>query len=445
MPLLYVNKLAAGAALALDGSIDDRIRDAIEREMARQDSNGAFGLWSSNADTDDLWLDAYVTDFLTRARENGFAVPQRGFDQALDHLRNAVANATDIAAGDGEPIAYAIYVLARNGRPVMGDLRYLADTKIAAFTTPLARAQLAAGLALLGDRGRAGTVFATAAAQLAAGEADPRLAAGLRIAAARQRRHAGARRGSRTRSRRARSGQPRARTGARTRPPPRARRKMPGWCWPPRRLSVEANALTLNVDGVPQKGAYYDTWRGDALDGHAVTIRNDGQAPAEIVITTSGNPVTPEPAAAQGYQITRSFYRMDGSPADPAAIHQNDRLVVVLKMIEPTAAYARLLLVDRLPAGLEIDNPDLFDGGSIDALSWLKGDIAPTHAEYRDDRFVAAFERDGKDAATFAVAYIVRAVTPGHYVLPPATIEDMYRPERFGRTAFGALDVAAKP
>ena len=67
------------------------------------------------------------------------------------------------------------------------------------------------------------------------------------------------------------------------------------------------------------------------------------------------------------------------------------------------------------------------------------------HAEYRDDRFVAAFERDGKDAATFAVAYVVRAVTPGHYVLPPATIEDMYRPERFGRTAFGALDVAEKP
>jgi uncharacterized protein YfaS (alpha-2-macroglobulin family) len=34
-------------------------------------------------------------------------------------------------------------------------------------------------------------------------------------------------------------------------------------------------------------------------------------------------------------------------------------------------------------------------------------------------------------------------VTPGHYVLPPATIEDMYRPERFGRTAFGAIDIAA--
>jgi hypothetical protein len=210
-------------------------------------------------------------------------------------------------------------------------------------------------------------------------------------------------------------------------------------------LSSQANAATLSVDGAPQKGAYYNRWSGDALDTHPVTIRNDGDAPVEMVITTSGNPVTPEPAAAQGYQIQRLYYHLDGSAADPAAVRQNDRLVVVLKMVEPTAAYARLLLVDRLPAGLEIDNPELFDGGSVDALSWIKGEITPSHAEYRDDRFVAAFDRDGKDAATFAVAYIVRAVTPGHYVLPPATIEDMYRPERFGRTAFGTLDVAAKP
>ena len=88
---------------------------------------------------DDLWLDAFVTDFLTRARERNFAVPQQGFDQALDRLRNEVVNAADPSEGAGEPLAYALYVLARNGRPVIGDLRYLADTKLDAFKTPLAR------------------------------------------------------------------------------------------------------------------------------------------------------------------------------------------------------------------------------------------------------------------------------------------------------------------
>ena len=43
----------------------------------------------------------------------------------------------------------------------------------------------------------------------------------------------------------------------------------------------------------------------------------------------------------------------------------------------------------------------------------------------------------------FTVAYVVRAVSPGHYVLPQAFVEDMYRPERFGRTGTGTIEVAA--
>ena len=40
-----------------------------------------------------------------------------------------------------------------------------------------------------------------------------------------------------------------------------------------------------------------------------------------------------------------------------------------------------------------------------------------------------------------AVAYLVRAVTPGAFVHPAATAEDMYRPDRFARTAAGRLTV----
>ena len=35
------------------------------------------------------------------------------------------------------------------------------------------------------------------------------------------------------------------------------------------------------------------------------------------------------------------------------------------------------------------------------------------------------------------------AVSPGHYTLPQAFVEDMYRPDRFGRTATGTIDIAA--
>ena len=118
-----------------------------------------------------------------------------------------------------------------------------------------------------------------------------------------------------------------------------------------------------------------------------------------------------------------------------------DQQLLATRQTELEAAYARLLLVDKLPAGLEIDNPRLVDSGSIESLPWLKSDVSADHAEYLDDRFVAAFTRPGQQKAVFYAAYIVRAVSPGKYVLPPASIEDMYRPERFGRTAFGEVTV----
>jgi hypothetical protein len=47
--------------------------------------------------------------------------------------------------------------------------------------------------------------------------------------------------------------------------------------------------------------------------------------------------------------------------------------------------------------------------------------------EYRDDRYVAAIELWGGSAAQ--LFYLVRAVSPGDFVVPPPVIEDMYRPE----------------
>ena len=150
LPLLYVNELASESHLSLDAAIDQRIRDAIERLLARQGSNGSFGLWGPGGD--DMWLDAYVTDFLTRARERNFAVPDVAFRLALDHLRNHVgADAIrPRTAAAISPTCY--YVLARNGAAPLGDLRYLADTKLDALKTPIAKAQLAAALGMLGDK-----------------------------------------------------------------------------------------------------------------------------------------------------------------------------------------------------------------------------------------------------------------------------------------------------
>src|SRR6201992_357839 len=155
-PCRYYKAMHSGAG---------RIRDAIERLLARQGSNGSFGLWSSGGD--DAWLDAYVTDFLTRAREKGFAVPDVSFKSALDRIRNSVANADEPEKDGGRNLSYGLYVLARNGNAPIGDLRYLADTKLKNLATPIAKSQLAAALALVGDRARAEGVYTGALEDLA--------------------------------------------------------------------------------------------------------------------------------------------------------------------------------------------------------------------------------------------------------------------------------------
>ncbi len=441
LPLLYVNGLAASEKLGLDGAVDERVRGAIERVLARQDSSGAFGLWSTE-NAGDTWLDAYVTDFLTRARERGFAVPQTAFNSALDRLRNTVANTTNVENG-GMDLAYAAYVLARNGRPVMGDLRYLADTKIADFATPLGRGQLAAALALLGDRGRAQKAFDAAVKALQAGRdnGDYRADYGSRL-----------RDGAALLALSAETGfaretlQPVAAVIGQERGDARATSTQEN-AWmvlAAQGLAKESDALGLTIDGKAETGPFSRLYRAPALEARPVRIANAGREPVPVTLSVSGNPITPEPAAAHGYTVERAFYRLDGSPVETGKpLRQNDRLVVVLKVTEAKASAARLLLVDRLPAGLEIDNPKLLDADALSGLSFAKSDVLPVHTEFRDDRFVAAYDRTPEQSAFFSAAYTVRVVSPGTYVHPGASVEDMYRPERFGRSAFGSVEVVS--
>ncbi|QRM35395.1 alpha-2-macroglobulin [Microvirga sp. VF16] len=436
LPLLYVNRLAKEENLSLDDKADERVRRAIERILARQDSNGSFGLWSVGGD--DMWLDAYVGDFLTRAREQGFAVPQVAFNLALDRLRNFVANTTQVEDNAAD-LAYAAYVLARNGRPVMGDLRYLADTKMDEFSSPLSRGQIGAALALLGDGARAKKAFMTAVNVLQSAQDTKshrsdygsrlRDGAGL-LALASEANNLPA------------LIQPVSRVIEEERGIRRTSTQEEAWLvMAAQAVDQATEKFVLTVDGAEHRGTFYRTYKGAELDGVSISLANAGNAPVQAVLTVLGNPVDPEPALSHGYTVERNYYRLDGSEIQLSSVQQNDRLVVVLKVTEAEAREARLLLVDRLPAGFEIDNPSLVDSDTVASLSWLKRDVEPAHTEYRDDRFVAAFDRRPDQPAFLTVAYMVRAVSPGTYVHPSAQVEDMYRPERYGRTGYGAVDI----
>jgi hypothetical protein len=81
--------------------------------------------------------------------------------------------------------------------------------------------------------------------------------------------------------------------------------------------------------------------------------------------------------------------------------------------------------------------------GDSGTLDWIENGQEPVNTEFRDDRFTAAIDRGSSDKSVFTVAYIVRAVSPGKYVLPQAYVEDMYNPSRYGRTGTGSIEVRA--
>ena len=439
LPLLYVNELSSESSLALDTSADQRIRDSIDKLLARQGSNGSFGLWSVGGE--DAWLDAYVTDFLTRARERGFTVPDVAFKLALERLRNFAANAAEPGKDGGKELAYALYVLARNGTAPVGDLRYLADTKLDDIATPMAKAQIAAALAMLGDRGRAERVYAAALASVAPppknefGRDDYgstlRDAAALVTLAAEGNVPQAMLMNAVQRVETSRA----AATYTST--------QENAWMVMAARALGKEARVSLRVAGETRQAALYRRYRAGDIPAEGVRIENLGEGTMQAVVSVSGAPVVPEPAAERGFRIERSYHTLDGEAVDPSRVKQNTRMVVVLRITEPAPQYGRLIVADYLPAGFEIDNPRLVSSGETSALDWITEGADATHTEFRDDHFAASFERTAKDPAVFTAAYVVRAVSPGRYVQPQAYVEDMYRPDRYGRTGTGTVEVTA--
>jgi len=182
-------------------------------------------------------------------------------------------------------------------------------------------------------------------------------------------------------------------------------------------------------------------------DKQDLTIQKDGTGRLYYRIGMTYAPADLNLAPAdRGFVVQRRYEAVD-DPKDVARgkdgvwhVKAGARVRVRVTMVNENRRY-QVALVDPLPAGFEIENPDLSAGAGVGDLAWLSVDAAE-HIEARTDQFVAAFRY--YDAATaFNTAYIVRAVSPGQFVLPGATVEDMYRPEFRGNTDAGSIEVGA--
>ncbi|MBS1167598.1 MAG: hypothetical protein H6R00_3623 [Proteobacteria bacterium] len=435
LPLVYLDDVILAAGLAGEAPVHERVQKAIDALLVNQGSDGSFGLWGPGSE--DLWLNAYVTDFLTRAKEKGYTVPPVAYDMAVTNLKNRVAYASDFTDG-GEDVAYGLYVLARNGRASIGDLRFFAETKLDAFGTPLARAQLGAALALYGDSQKATGVFRSSLDLLEEGKDSGRVwradyGSDLRDGAAIL----------------ALASESKLTTfdyqglnrevGKLYKASSYTSTQEQAW------MLLAAHAMLkdglkpeLDVGGTPHDGVFTAKYQPGDVAKEPV-VKNVGKTAVDARVTVTGIPQTPEPAGGNGYALTRTYYDLDGKEIDPSAVKLGDRMVVVLSVTTTQSGWARLVLNDPLPAGFAIDNPSLVRAGDVAALDWLAPLDNAAHTEYQTDRFTVAF--DLKDTSEFQFAYMARAVAPGSFNLPAATLEDMYRPERQARTDAGHVEV----
>ncbi len=442
LPLLYAAKIAPHYGRTISKDLPERIEKAVRRLASLQNSQGGFGLWSPHRA--DLWLTAYVADFLTRAREMKFTVDPEMLALALQRLQNSVNFASDFKKG-GQDIAYALYVLSRNGKANIGDLRYYADTKISHFATPIAQAQIAASLAMYGDMKRASTAFQTAYKTMEETGNDTGTY------------HYRRDYGTRLRDRAALLALL-AESKSTSLPKPKLinalmeerERKLYTSTQENAWLLLAANALEdqdrstlLEINGEEKQGLFRESFQPLDVDTSEYTITNNGAEEVMAVLTIHGSANNPLPALDKGIGLKRQFFNLGGKEISLINARQNDRVVVVLTVEDRDNRGGRLLLTDHIPAGFMIENPNLVTGSNLANFTWLKTSIWPVHQSFRDNKFVAAFNlstgRRNNETRMIKVAYIMRAAHDGRFIHPAAHIEDMYRPNRYART--GAQNV----
>ena len=167
--------------------------------------------------------------------------------------------------------------------------------------------------------------------------------------------------------------------------------------------------------------------------------------------------------ADYGFTVLRKYEAVDNKDdvrqnADGSwTIKSGARVRVRLTMVAQARRY-HVALVDQLPAGLEILNPELATteavppdtgGGNTGVtevgsrsfgrnyywwrMNWFE------HQNFRDERAEAFSSLLWEGVYNYT--YVTRATTPGKFVVPPAKAEEMYAPETFGRTGTDFVNV----
>ena len=446
MPLLVFNDMAALAGLPTDQALREREQQAVDKALDMQNPAGNFGFWGPGSEAD-AFISVFALDFLMQAKEKGYVVPNDGLRRGTAWLKRVASS----KSYNDSTRAYAFYLLARAGQVNISDLRYFSDTRGPEWNTAISAALTGAATSEVGDRSR--TVYAFNRAKEIVEKAKRNtypvgdygtllrdLAAATALAAE--------------------SGQDdlvpyflSKSTAIDMRLNWTTTQEKAWMLRAAYELTKQKTRLNILVNGkpaVPQNGAIRLAPSYGQLEA-AITFQNKGDASVWRTVSVQGTPISPLPAAANGVSLTKVAWTLSGSPADLNNLHQNDRVIIHLSGRFPNNYSRQVGVIDLLPAGFEIEQALKGDEGKVYNLSAPLTDL--NLADKRDDRFVASFNigsrytgyynrRAGIEPQPyFNVAYVVRAVTVGTYMMPAGLVEDMYAPGVMARTTMGSVTI----
>jgi uncharacterized protein YfaS (alpha-2-macroglobulin family) len=405
-----------------------RVQASVARDLDLQRYDGGFGLWRANNDAQP-WLSAYATEFLLRAKRSGATVPEPALKDGLKYLGEMLDNEPD-KDEDWAAQAYAVYVLALadQGRPGLARVFAQNQDKL---PSPLARAQVAAALSLAHDSRRAEALFRNAldfkARKFWHADYGSPLRDQMAIAVLLKE------------------------SGLLPDELSKLVLGLPGPELETRYFSTQeaawtvAAAAALGRDGKP---AHISANGAESTapvvtvklpDSGEMVVKNLDSRPVWEMVSVSGVPVDPPPAARNQMRVKRFFYGLDGKPLDVAHLRQNSVFVLVIEGGPEDGEEHQMMIQAGLPAGWEIAGRYSEEGTA--GAKWLGDLTAPDAEPAADDRYAAVLDIGTR--GTFRLAVKLRAVTPGNFTLPGVEIADMYRPALFARQ--GAVPVSVLP
>ncbi|KXU81389.1 alpha-2-macroglobulin [Aeromonas enteropelogenes] len=410
-------------------------RALLQRLQRLQLPSGGFGLWDGRSD-EEQWLTAYAADYLLARQEAGDAVPEAMLSQALKRLQSYLTDSQYGERWSSAPEhsrlayqAYSAYVLARVGKAPLATLRLIWEQQADHARSGLPLLHLSLAFSAMGDEQNAARALDRA---LTTERGDGYLGdygsalrdQALELSLLRRHKLAedrwpalSAQVADTLAHRQWLSTQERLALLRLAQADPAA-----GW---QARITSSSGTQPVAGDTSLQLGA------PEALA--ASTVTNEGKGSLYVQRTLIGYPEQAPARLSQGISVTRSWFNSDGQQFDPAKVKVGD-LVVVRLNVSSGSAVPDALLVEMLPAGFELENPALGNSIKLEELS-IEGKPAwqsewndyLKHQEYRDDRYTAAL--DLSEGSNQQLVYLMRAVTPGRYQVPPTQVEDMYRPE----------------